>query len=159
MTETEQIEKFHYTLGMEKDDKYLVEETCTLKDNLKLSEMSKDDNLLENSVSISNSFETFQESRGKEAEIKVEVNKESSNTLDISLDTLKDTVEDNEYLDIKESENSCKQKTDELEAEIENESLDPLDMSSCALKDTDEDEWLDILGNGSFKKKVVVLNV
>ncbi|GFS80189.1 uncharacterized protein TNCV_3446941 [Trichonephila clavipes] len=144
---------------MEKDDKYLVEETCTLKDNLKLSEMSKDDNLLENSVSISNSFETFQESRGKEAEIKEEVNKESSNTLDISLDTLKDTVEDNEYLDIKESENSCKQKTDELEAEIENESLDPLDMSSCALKDTDEDEWLDILGNGSFKKKVVVLNV
>ncbi|GFY78285.1 uncharacterized protein TNIN_211021 [Trichonephila inaurata madagascariensis] len=98
MTETEQIEKFHYTLGMEKDDKYLVEETCTLKDNLELSEMSKDDNLLENS------------------------------------------------------------KTDELEekkAEIENESLDPLDMSSCALKDTDEDEWLDILGNGSFKKKII----
>ncbi|GFR22335.1 peptidylprolyl isomerase [Trichonephila clavata] len=144
---------------MEKDDKYLAEDTCTLEDNAILSDMSKDSNLLENSVSISNSSETFQESRGNESEIKSEVKNEFSNTLDISLDTLKNTVEENECLDLMDSENSCKQKTDKLEAEekaeIENVAFDPLDMFSCALKDTDEDEWLDILGNGSFKKKII----
>lgn len=159
MTETEQIVEMNNCLGLEKGDKYFPNDKDTSNDKLELSEMSKDDNCLENSINIPNSSETFQDSSETEAEIKPNENSEFSNALDISSDTLKGTIKEDDWLDLMGSENVFKKKTDEMEAEkkpeIENVSLDPLDMSSDALTDTVEDEWLDILGNGSFKKKII----
>ncbi|GFU44348.1 peptidyl-prolyl cis-trans isomerase FKBP8 [Nephila pilipes] len=152
MAEAEQAEKVHNSLGLEKSDKKISDvENCTFHDKSRLSEMSTEDNRLENSTVIPNSSQTFQESREMEAEIEQKIHNVSSDILETSSDNLNDTTEEDGWLDLKDSRDFFKKEIDEIDAErnpeIENASLDAQDLA--------EDEWLDISGSGNFKKKII----